>query len=557
MSLSTWSPTSTGTIPDPSDLSGLLFSQGNDNDNDNDNDNEKGPNPYHHPPYYVSDRVKIAPVAHGRGLVATREIPAGTCLWVTPPTVSVDVNEVYQAWNDNDSDSASSLQSQSLEQVAEDCLLQAMRQALSTTSTTSTSTSTPRYGGVAKSFLALVGRKGGTCTAEADHEIEIPSIDCLLGNASTSKDDTDTCSSTTTTITDDDLLQLIRRNAFGPDFVTYQVMERKWNANANTNSSSGSNTNWRPHRILGMYPLAAMVNHSCHPKAVRVYHGTTETMVVHACETIHAGDEITWSYVPPIYPFPERQQMLQQTHGFVCACPRCTSEATIWNDTTDTDTDDKEEQVPTTTQTQTPKIIHPRSALERLVRLQDRNNDKLLSSSSLQGERNELRAAIALLEDDLLPSIQPNELQRYVRVGFTRLYMQYFNQALMVLAATNKDDDHEDEDSLLRLGTQLHFSFLSCDSASTEHLSILHLCYELQTRLHVKANKEKATNDDSISASKTLPKIRFWTEQVKKGCMVRYGSLGNDIDAVRQLLQHTRLVLRTPHGMEQAKYPFI
>jgi hypothetical protein len=107
--------------------------------------------------------------------------------------------------------------------------------------------STPRYGGVAKSLLALVGQKGGT--AEADNAM-IPSIDCLLGNTSTSKDDADTetdaCSSNKT-ITDDDLLQLIRRNAFGPNFGTYQVMERNWNTN---NTSNNNNTYWRPRRIL-------------------------------------------------------------------------------------------------------------------------------------------------------------------------------------------------------------------------------------------------------------------------------------------------------------------
>jgi len=76
---------------------------------------------------------------------------------------------------------------------------------------------------------------------------------------------------------------------------------------------------------------------------------------------------------------------------------------------------------------------------------------------------------------------------------------------------------------------------------------ILHLCYEIMGMLHTAATDQ----------SKKVQKLRFWTEQVKRACMIRYGSLGNDIESVRKVMQHTRQVVRNQDGFHQAKYPFI
>ena len=100
---------------------------------------------------------------------------------------------------------------------------------------------------------------------------------------------------------DEQLRQIIRRNAFGPDFVTYERIQQQ-------------NPPFRPFHLLGLYPMAAMINHSCMSNAVRVYAG--ETMVVHASQAITKGSEVLWSYVPPIEP--RRQQILQRQHGFTC-----------------------------------------------------------------------------------------------------------------------------------------------------------------------------------------------------------------------------------------------
>jgi hypothetical protein len=76
---------------------------------------------------------------------------------------------------------------------------------------------------------------------------------------------------------------------------------------------------------------------------------------------------------------------------------------------------------------------------------------------------------------------------------------------------------------------------------------ILHLCYELVASVHT----------TSVDKTKTLPKLKFWTEQMKRAHMIRYGSLGNDLDSVRKVMQHTRTVLRNRDGMESVKFHFV
>ena len=76
---------------------------------------------------------------------------------------------------------------------------------------------------------------------------------------------------------------------------------------------------------------------------------------------------------------------------------------------------------------------------------------------------------------------------------------------------------------------------------------ILHLCYELVAQMHAQTG----------SSSTTLPKVRFWTEQLKRAHMIRYGSLGNDIHHVRQAMQHSRVVLRQTNGWKKVTLNFL
>ena len=239
-------------------------------------------------------------------------------------------------------------------------------------------------------------------------------------------------------------------------------------------------------------------------------------MVVHTCCKIASGEEILLSYVPPTYPYLQRQAILSKNHGFECNCTRCQIEGAFWK--------------------------APPARLKSLLRWQGQQRDEeglLLDPKREQKQFHRVAESINFLENKMLPSTKPNELQRYIRLGFTELYLTYLNMALSSKAVS--------DDELLRVCMQMHFGFVSCDNASTGHLSILHLCYELIGKIHTQSSDK----------SKTLPKLRFWTEQVKQACMVRYGKMGEDLEAVRRIMHHTRLVLRTSDGMIRANHQFI
>jgi hypothetical protein len=63
--------------------------------------------------------------------------------------------------------------------------------------------------------------------------------------------------------------------------------------------------------------------------------------------------------------------------------------------------------------------------------------------------------------------------------------------------------------------------------------------------------------EEALDKSKTLPKLKFWTEQLKRAVMIRYGSLGDNVDSVRNAMQHSRVVLRNRNGMDLASHKFI
>lgn len=346
-------------------------------------------------------------VAHGRGVVATRNIQAGELLFVTPPTVEAAVEDVYQRWLDRQTEENNPTSSSCLEDCAEQTLLDAMQEACTTQ---------PK---IAASLAVLIGSDKSIVTTA-------PPISVLLGQ------ETDTRLSFEL-LARDDLLQIVRANAFGPDGLhSYARVEKEWKAKTQTNES----TLLTP-RLLGIYPLAAMLNHSCVANAVRVYAG--RTMVVHAASNIAAGTEVVWPYVPPTQP--HRRTALQKQHGFVCACDRCVAEDAVlpaW------------------------EAMNPS---EWQVWNQSRLADDILPSY------NQLYAAINNLEERLTTATEfSNQLRRYVRIGYLHLYINYLNVALSHLQ--NQPETETLRNDLLNLATQLHFSLCAAHHASTEHLSV-------------------------------------------------------------------------------------
>jgi hypothetical protein len=165
----------------------------------------------------------------------------------------------------------------------------------------------------------------------------------------------------------------------------------------------------------------------------------------------------------------------------------------------------------------------------------------------------------------------PTETQRFLRAGYSQYYINYINNLLQQqqsLLDTNNDDDDEKKegkfgiDHLVQIVTNLHFAFVTCNNASTEHISILHVCYDLAVHLRTIAiskngggNKDDTNNSNDVVRCTKL--VHFWTDHLKRVHMIRYGKLGEDIENVRYVMKHTKLILRNRDGWYMTKDCFV
>lgn len=74
--------------------------------------------------------------------------------------------------------------------------------------------------------------------------------------------------------------------------------------------------------VKGLYPLAALANHSCTPNTSHVFNDKQQ-MVVRASVFIPSDTEIFTSYSRNIWGTPSRQLHLSKTKHFICKCDRC------------------------------------------------------------------------------------------------------------------------------------------------------------------------------------------------------------------------------------------
>ena len=74
-------------------------------------------------------------------------------------------------------------------------------------------------------------------------------------------------------------------------------------------------------RGFGLWPFAAMLNHSCAPNASRVF-VQNGVMLCRASRAIAAGEQICWPYFDIFQP-DERRAAKAREWGFECACRRC------------------------------------------------------------------------------------------------------------------------------------------------------------------------------------------------------------------------------------------
>lgn len=440
---------------DPLDISALLFHQSYETNGDDiegqvdDELSSSVSNDNNHRLTYVgpiSIRSTTTTAIEGRCLVATRKLDVGELLFITPPIVNANVQDVWDEYMER----RTIMQSTSLADVAEYVLLHACKDAIAK----------QKYSVV--SCLAALERSKRSDSNDHDGEnspVNSCNINRLLGRTADGINDGDdhervldddggTIGSQSVYLSDEDIIQIIRRNAFGADFPTTNRIEQRWLEvldNVNCNIDSDIRKKILPSRLLGLYGLAAMINHSCMPNAVRVYSSKNDCMIVHTCQPIQEGEEIVWSYIPVIQPYDERQLLLQNTHNFICQCPRCCSES---------------------------MSLSSGSVHEQLQDIQSRQSN------------NSMADVVYRLENEVLQqSTISNELKRYIRISNIISYMNYMNDTLPTIQKENATDNGAKLQNLLTIAFQLHLAFVVCHNVSTEHLSVrfIYNCYDFPT----------------------------------------------------------------------------
>jgi hypothetical protein len=429
-------------------------------------------------------------------------VSPGECLFVIPAIVSTPVDEVHRRFVElhkgdyNTPDASSSTYGRELEDITQSVLVEQIQSLCKEKDTDDNDF-------MRKTFDAFVSQM-------SSEDVPSTELDVILADASLQSDN-----NTNMELEDETIINIIRRNAFGPDYHNYDTIANFWTKNTDATTEPAYK------RLLGVYPLAAMINHSCSPNAIRIF-GTiptcikTETlrgkevMIVHASVAMKKGTEVMWSYLPPTTPFSARHEMLESKYGFSCKCNRCVCEKKAMN------------------------------CIDF-----DQIAEANIDDSSLP-------KTIQMLEASFISNSISSETQRYLRVGYAAIYMKYFNVALASPAVKNSNESNDEISNLLKLAMQLHFSFVTCNNGSTEHLSILHLCYELTSLMH-----SRATTFFPETTNTTMSQVRFWTEQLKKAHMIRYGSLGENLECVRDIMKHSRAVLRNRGGWYAVNDKFI
>ncbi|KAG6004577.1 hypothetical protein E4U21_000911 [Claviceps maximensis] len=73
----------------------------------------------------------------------------------------------------------------------------------------------------------------------------------------------------------------------------------------------------------GIFLEACRINHACDNNSQRNWNGEIQRHTVHALRDIHAGEEITITYISPLKNRETRQNVLRQTFDFTCSCRLC------------------------------------------------------------------------------------------------------------------------------------------------------------------------------------------------------------------------------------------
>jgi hypothetical protein len=75
-----------------------------------------------------------------------------------------------------------------------------------------------------------------------------------------------------------------------------------------------------------LFPFSSFFNHSCVPNAVYITDRHARQVVVACKEGLEEYQQVFISYIDPNRPVVERQQLFENSYGFVCGCERCVRE---------------------------------------------------------------------------------------------------------------------------------------------------------------------------------------------------------------------------------------
>ncbi|PNS21469.1 N-lysine methyltransferase SMYD2-B [Sphaceloma murrayae] len=75
---------------------------------------------------------------------------------------------------------------------------------------------------------------------------------------------------------------------------------------------------------MGIFPLAARLNHSCRPNVFHRHNHLIDRLTIHALRDIEQGEELCTSYIDIVHPTKERRRILRHW-GFKCMCHLCRS----------------------------------------------------------------------------------------------------------------------------------------------------------------------------------------------------------------------------------------
>lgn len=71
----------------------------------------------------------------------------------------------------------------------------------------------------------------------------------------------------------------------------------------------------------GVFPVGAILNHSCNPNCILTYEGGEQ--VIRTIRNVKKGEELFHSYTDICQPTSIRRERLKITYGFLCKCDRC------------------------------------------------------------------------------------------------------------------------------------------------------------------------------------------------------------------------------------------